>query len=339
MKHWEFWPARLFEAPYYAYLGLMCLRHALPPKFLAKANYALDHGEIGIGSKYATQLAFDQSRFPATELLEAETPDADKAVRIREFAAQHGLPLILKPDIGAVGKGVIKVADDAKIEAILPLLRCTYLLQDYIDLPNEYGVFYARVRGRSRVTGINQKHFPTITGNGLHTVGQLARAHYRYTAHWDLFLRDLDESRVPARDEQVRLSFVGSHTMGCKFTNDTALATPELEAAVFKLCDAQPGYNFGRLDVRTRDEAALRAGDFRVIEANGVASLPTHMFDPSGSLAGAYAIFLEHARLLAEAANEHRHQPMALSAWRNIAARVKANQSLLNDTHQRVLSR
>ena len=137
----------------------------------------------------------------------------------------------------------------------------------------------------------------------------------------------------------MRLSFVGSHTMGCKFTNDTALATPELEAAVFKLCDAQPGYNFGRLDVRTRDEAALRAGDFRVIEANGVASLPTHMFDPSGSLAGAYAIFLEHARLLAEAANEHRHQPMALSAWRNIAARVKANQSLLNDTHQRVLSR
>ena len=129
-----------------------------------------------------------------------------------------------------------------------------------LDLPNEYGVFYARVRGRSRVTGINQKHFPTITGNGLHTVGQLARAHYRYTAHWDLFLRDLDESRVPARDEQVRLSFVGSHTMGCKFTNDTALATPELEAAVFKLCDAQPGYNFGRLDVRTRDEAALRAG-------------------------------------------------------------------------------
>ena len=40
MKHWEFWPARLFEAPYYTYLGLMCLRHALPPKFLAKANSA-----------------------------------------------------------------------------------------------------------------------------------------------------------------------------------------------------------------------------------------------------------------------------------------------------------
>lgn len=339
MKHWEFWPARLFEAPYYAYLGLLCLRYALPPKFLAKANYALDHGEIGIGSKFATQLAFDQSRFPATELLEAGTPDADKAARIRKFAARHGFPFILKPDIGAVGKGVMKVQDDAGVDAALGLLRCNYLLQDYVDLPNEYGVFYSRVHGRSRITGVNQKHFPTITGNGLHTVGQLARAHYRYTAHWDLFLHDLDESRVPARGEDVRLSFVGSHTMGCKFTNDTALVTPELEAAVFEICDAQPGYNFGRLDVRTRDEAALREGDFRVIEANGVASLPTHMFDPSGSLAGAYAIFFEHARLLAQAANEHRREPMVLGDWREIAARVSANQSLLNDTHQRVLSR
>lgn len=339
VKHWEFWPARLFEAPYYVYLGLLCLRYLLPPKHLAKANYALDHGEIGIGSKYVTQMAFPQARFPPTDLIEADAADALKAAHIREFGAGHGYPIILKPDIGAVGKGVMKLESPEAIEAVLPHLRCNYLVQGYVDLPNEYGVFYARVGGCSQISGINQKHFPTVTGNGLHCIGQLARAHYRYTAHWDLFLQDLDESRVPAKDEMVRLSFVGSHTMGCRFSNDTNLITPELEAAVFEVCDAQPGYNFGRLDVRSADEAALQAGDFQVIEANGVASLPTHMFDPEGTLAGAYRIFFEHARLLARAANDQRRQPMDLASWREIGERVRENQQLLNETHQSVLDR
>ena len=220
-----------------------------------------------------------------------------------------------------------------------PHLRCNYLLQGYVELPNEYGVFYARVNGRSHVSGINQKHFPTITGNGLHSIGQLARAHYRYTAHWDLFLHDLDETRAPAAGESVRLSFVGSHTMGCRFSNDTHLVTPALEAAAFEVCDAQPGYNFGRLDVRSADESALQAGAFQVIEANGVASLPTHMFDPKGTLLGAYRIFFEHAGLLVRAAHEQRNQPMDLAPWREIGARVSSNQQLLNETHQGVLKR
>jgi len=339
VRHWEFWPARLFEAPYYAYLGLLCLRHALPPKYLAKANYALDHGEIGIGSKYATQMAFPQDRFPETELIAADVTGRVKANLIQAFADTHGFPIILKPDIGAVGKGVMKLESVQEIEPALEHLHCNYLLQTYIDLPNEYGVFYARVSGHSRVSGINQKHFPSVVGNGLHSIGQLARAHYRYTGHWDLFLRDLNQTRVPAMSESVRLSFVGSHTMGCRFSNDTALKTPELEAAIFDVCDAQPGYNFGRLDVRSADAAALQAGDFKVIEANGVASLPTHMFDPAGTLAGAYRIFFEHAELLARAASDHRSEPMELAPWREIGARVFSNQQLLDQTHHSVLQR
>lgn len=63
MKHFEFWPLRLFELPYYLYLAAGALARRLPPRFLAKANYALDHGEIGIGTKTRTQFAFDQTRF------------------------------------------------------------------------------------------------------------------------------------------------------------------------------------------------------------------------------------------------------------------------------------
>ncbi len=338
-KHWEFWPARLFEAPYYAYLAWRCLVCRLPPRFIAKANYALDHGEFGIGSKFATQMAFAQDRFPATDLLPADLSPIDKRARATAFGEAHGWPLILKPDHGAVGKGLIKVDSPDMLETSLNLLVGDYIVQAYVDLKNEYGVFFVRLRGHGTVTGINQKHFPAVTGDGHQTLDALARAHYRYTPHWHLFLQYLDTTRVLAEGETMRLSFVGSHTMGCKFTNDTALATPALTSAIRKVCDSQPGFNFGRLDVRAASEDAFQAGEFVVIEVNGVASLPTHMFDPAGSLFGAWAIFLRHGHMLVDAAAEHREQPMTLASWREIAARVRAGKRDLEAVHQNVLAR
>ena len=58
------------------------------------------------------------------------------------------------------------------------------------------------------------------------------------------------------------------------------------------------------------DEEALKRGEFVVIEVNGVASLPTHMFDPKFSVWQAYKIFFEHGKLLAQIAAEHRDKPM-----------------------------
>ena len=69
MKKYEFWNPRLFELPYYLYLGWRCLISGVSIRNLAKANYALDHGEIGLGSKLKSQLAFDQQFFLPSELL------------------------------------------------------------------------------------------------------------------------------------------------------------------------------------------------------------------------------------------------------------------------------
>jgi len=327
----------VFELPYYLTLIAGCLRHGLAPKSLARANWALDHGEIGIGSKYATQLAFDQSLFPATlHVSSDETTDA-KAEAIRTFAAEHGYPVILKPDNGAVGKGLMKVDVEA-VNAAAARLHCDYMLQAYCPAPMEFGVFWRRERGRGQISGINQKHFPTVTGDGVRTLGALADAHPRRTHHWDLFLGEHDRARVPAAGEAVRLSFVGSHTMGCKFTDDTHLATPELLAALDALLADQPGYNFGRLDLRCESVAALQAGEFTVIEANGVASLPTHMFDPRHTLGRAWAIFVEHGRALVRIAAEHRHVEMELAPWREIGRRVAANRATLDAAHAGALA-
>ena len=328
----------MFELPYYLALVAGCLRYGLAPKSLARANWALDHGEIGIGSKYATQRAFDQSLFPATEHLLSDQTAAEKGAAIRAFAAVHGYPVILKPDNGAVGKGLMRVHADV-VDDAAGRLSCDYMLQAYCPAPMEFGVFWRRERGRGYISGINRKHFPTVIGDGVRTLGALADAHPRRTGHWDLFLCEHDCARVPAQDEVVRLSFVGSHTMGCKFTDDTHLATPELHAALERFLSSQPGYNFGRLDLRCESEAALQAGSFTVIEANGVASLPTHMFDPRHTLGRAWSIFVEHGLALVRIAAEHRHVAMERASWREIGRRVAASRARLEAAHAGALAR
>lgn len=335
IKHFEFWSPRIFETPYYIWLLLLCVRHRLRPAHLAKANFALDHGEIGLGSKYKTQMAFPQCHFPATELLGTE---ADGRTQIIEaFAAKHGWPLIMKPDNGAVGKGVVRLDSIESAANLIAELEGRHLIQAYCDLQEEFGVFYVRINGVHKITGINQKHFPTVIGDGTRCLAELAKAHPRYTSHWALFLKYLDLNHVPPAGESVRLSFVGSHTMGCKFTDDSELVTQALLDAIVEVCEPQAGFNFGRLDVRAASRESLQAGEFVVIEVNGAASLPTHMFDPQNSLLKGYKIFLKHGTWLARIAAEHRSEPMELMSLREVWERVVFNQRQLNQVHQQVL--
>lgn len=344
LKHHEFWNPKTYEVPFYFYLGFLCLIHRVKPVALAKANSALDHGEIGIGSKFHTQQQFDQAKFLPTEKLDffdTSLSDSERmetvAAHLKSaivFAEQYGYPLIFKPDIGMVGKGILKVTDELDLKNRIGELYGQCLLQQFTDLPVEFGVFYTRYKGRSRIAGINRKHFPTVTGNGKDSIALLARKHERYTAHWDTFLQYIDQSQVLAEGEEKRLSFIGSHTMGCKFTDDSNLVTPDLEKAVFKVLDQQDGFNYGRLDVKTSSAEALQRGEFVIIEVNGISSLPTHMFDPNHSLWRSYRILFRFGRHLVKIAKENSDKSMHLLPFMEVLKRVRINQDKLDQIHQ-----
>ena len=342
IKHHEFWHPRVFELPFYLYLAGLCLRYRLRPTDLAKANTALNHGEIGIGSKYHTQMQFNQGQFLPTERIHCVQASAHIEANLQKaiaFANQHGYPLIFKPDIGLVGKGILKLGDEQALRDRIGELQGYYLMQKFTDYECEYGVFYTHLAGQSRISGINQKHFPTVVGDGETTIAELAQKHPRYTEHWNTFLQYLDCSRIPASGEELRLSFIGSHTMGCMFTDDSHLCTPELEDAIFSMLDPQSGFNFGRLDVKAPSEEALRRGEFVVIEVNGISSLPTHMFDPAYSFSRCYKIFCEHGRYLAKIANENKHKTMHLLPFIEVLRRVKMNQGRLDVIHKKLKSK
>jgi len=272
IKKYEFWNPRLFEVPFYIYLGIQCLINRVGIKGLAKANYAMDHGEIGLGSKYDSQLAFDQKFFLPSTLINGSLSIEEKKQLIAGFVKEHGYPVILKSNVGSVGKGIAKVSSIKDVDKHTPRLLGDYILQKFTSNLYECGVFYIRQNGVGRITGINQKHFPVVVGNGRDSLLKLACNHPRYTKHWNSFLQNLDTTEVLENGVEKCVSFNGSHTLGCKFTDDMHLLTPELETAILSVFDSQPGFNFGRVDVKAADEGAFMRGELEVIEVNGVAS-------------------------------------------------------------------
>ena len=92
LKPHEFWHPRVFEIPYYFYLAWQCAINRIGPKSIVRANYNLYHGEIGLGSKYDTQMAFNQDYFLPTVLIKSDLTITNKKSQILSFYRQSWLP-------------------------------------------------------------------------------------------------------------------------------------------------------------------------------------------------------------------------------------------------------
>lgn len=250
---------------------------------------------------------------PRWEPLEADLPAAERLAAVERFRERHGLgwPLVLKPDAGQRGDGVAVVRSAAEAGRYLGRCRVDSLVQEHIP-GSELGVFYARRPGeaRGRVLSITEKRMPEVVGDGRRTVEELIWDDPRAVALADRYLAAQGDNRerVPASGERVPLVEIGTHCRGAVFLDGRRFATPELEAAVDRVSRAVDGFYFGRYDLRGESFEAIAAGEFQVIELNGVTSEMTHVYDRRISLLEAWRTICGQWRLAFEigAANRRR---------------------------------
>ena len=128
---------------------------------------------------------------------------------------------------------------------------------------------------------------------------------------------DFDPARVPPAGEVVRLSLIGSTRVGGRYEDGSALATPELLAAVEAVAQDMPQFHVGRFDVRYATLQDLREGRFTIMEVNGAGSEAVHAWDPKYSVRQVYAMVFAKQRTLFAlgAANRRRgHRPIGALA-------------------------
>lgn len=209
-------------------------------------------------------------------------------------------PVIVKPDAGLRGYGVKLARDAAGFRAALHDARASVVVQRYEPGACEVGLFVIAPRGSApRLFSICEKRFPHAVGDGRSTLGELIARDARLSLQEPVFRARFAArlGEVPAAGERVRLGLAGNHSQGCLFVDGARLRTPELEAWVARAAGGARGFHYGRLDVLFPDERACRRGEGgAILEANGVTSESTDMYDPSWSCWRAWRTMRAHWR-------------------------------------------
>lgn len=334
LVRFEYWPSWALYAPIVLYTAWLALRHKSLRVVLA-ANPGMPLGGLVGESKGAILHALEPSgRVPPTVTLPAAADAAERRERARLFRLRHGLglPLVLKPDVGQRGQGVVVVRTEEELEAALAAPAGELLLQAHVP-GLEFGLFYVRHPdwARGRLVSLTAKHLPSVLGDGHASVEELLFADPRQRGMLPFFLHSLGArlAHVPAEGERFPIGDLGTHCRGAVFLDAAHLWSEELELALDRTSRTFEGFHLGRYDVRAPSAEALMRGEFTVLELNGLTSEPTHIYDPRHSVWHAWRTLARQWKLAFEiGACAARTQEFQRSASRTSAAAALRETSL-----------
>lgn len=271
-----------------------------------------------IPEKYKPATLFFKARFPLEKVID----------RVRNAHLQY--PLILKPDIGMQGKAVIKVNCNYELLAAASQFTVDYLIQSFVPYPKEIGIFYVQLPGeeKGRITGIVEKEFLKVAGDGVSSIRQLLLKIPRYILQIPVLKRTLGDQLDEILEIGVERILVpyGNHLRGSLFLDSTYKNSPQLEAVIDNVCKSINGFYFGRLDIRFNSFEELEQNkNWCIIELNGAGSEPTHMYDPKHSLFFAWKEIIRHWKMLYEVSMLNKKNGFPFLTFHEGFAMFKAN--------------
>ncbi len=320
---WEFWPYQLFYIPiYFLFIvhGIRCRTLS----YFTLVNPGMKLAGFASYSKYEILKQLHPRYLPKTILLNNVS---NKEVIIEKMAEEEiFFPIILKPDEGERGWKVEKINTDLELNDYLSTAPKKLLLQEFIDLPEEYGVMYYRFPNEKtgHISSLMKRDFLIVIGDGSATLLKLICKSERCSSHLARLKRKFKNELhciLPVGDKKI-LEPIGNHNRGTSFINSKSLITSDLVSAFDHVSAPLYEWYFGRYDIKTKSYEEMIAGDFKVVEVNGVNSEPSHIYDSSTRLFKAYGDLFFHWNTILKISIENRKrgfkaEPM-LDVYRSI---------------------
>lgn len=328
LTRWEFWPQWAFYPPVVAYIVYMMAKYRSLTLFTAANPSILAGGVVG-ESKYdiLQGLAGASASVARFALISGALPSPEKARQAEQFMAGNalGFPVVLKPNHGQRGSGVVIVRSVAALHERLEESRADTIVQEYVA-GEEFGVFYYRrpSEPNGHIFSITRKVFPSVVGDGRRTLERLILDDDRAVCVAALYCeRHKDElETVLPNGIDFPLTELGSHCRGALFLDGSGLLTPALTERFDAIAKCFEGFFFGRFDVRaTGGKDQFRAGEgFKILELNGVTSEATHIYHPGTPLVQAYGVLMEQWRIAFEIGAENRMRGVVPTPLRRLCA-------------------
>lgn len=249
--------------------------------------------------------------------LPATVEDVKKKIKNEGFE----FPLIFKPDLGERGFMVKKISGDKDIDAYLRKIKIDFIIQDLLEMPLEFGVFYRRFPNdaKGEVTSIVIKEMLSVVGDGVSTLEQLVHNKDRaklqaktlahvYKAKWHTVISD---------GEKIELVSVGNHCLGTKFIDGSHLISQKLSESFDRISKQVDGFYFGRFDLRCHTLADVENGVVKIMELNGCGAEPSHIYSPGFPMRKAMKVMYLHWKDMYTISIENKKKGMRFTSLKS----------------------
>ena len=294
-KHWEFLPAQIFYIPILFYYLILIVKYRINATAISAVNPCFSFGGMAFDSKYdMLSKFFTHSKYIARTILISNSNERNLEF-ITNIIRQHNInyPFICKPDKGHRGNGIKIIRSSSDIIEYLEICKKDFLIQEYIDYPLEYGVFWIKIPGETKgnITSITRKILPHLAGDGKSTLAELIladkRAKYMASAYFEKNKKNLD--KIIELNTLYKICNTGNHCQGAIFEDGIKDIKGKTLEKLEEICNSVNGYDFGRMDIKFKNQESLSNGeDFKILEVNGSEAESTHIYDRKYSLLYAY---------------------------------------------------
>lgn len=217
-------------------------------------------------------------------------------------------PIILKPEIGERGIGIEKINTAEELKAFIQHINQDYIAQEFSSFTEEYGIFCVRKADSKHfsITSLTYKEFLRVKGDGRSTVHDLLKKDPRARQYIPKISNKILQ-QIPEKEEDCLVQAIGNHNRGTLFRDGNHLISDDLTQRMNAICTQIEGFRYGRFDIKTHSLTDLVEGkNSHIIELNGVASEPTHIYEPNNSWVNGQKSLFEHWNYLVKITKEEK---------------------------------
>ncbi len=323
--HWEFWPVYVTNVPtivFWLYFGAR--RGNL--FFFSTVNPVIETGGVLGESKINILRRFPESSIPKTIFFSASELDVNFIKRKLEDQNFH-YPLIVKPDVGERGFMVEKIHNFEQLESYLEAVKVNIIIQEYIDYPCELSILYYRIPGErnGQITSVCIKKHLAVTGDGRSTISTLMQVNKRALLQLPRLEREKPYllRKIIPKGQKYIVEPIGNHCRGTLFLNGNHLINQDLTNVINNLGQNLDGIYYGRFDLKCKSIADLEADkNYAIMEFNGVASEPAHIYDPEYSIIKAYSDIYQHWKIIYSISKIQSQRGVKSMSWKEARGSV-----------------
>jgi len=307
LRHWEYWPFGILQFPVFFYYFWLSFR-ARSFFFFSASNPGIEMGGLLGESKFNILNKIPSSYTAKTIFIPGLSTSEYVFTKMKKAGLNY--PVIFKPDLGERGYRVKRIYSGEQANEYINSFRFDFLVQELIDLPLEFGVFYKCIPGQEKghIFSVVGKEMLCVTGDGQSTLQELILKNDRAKLQWESLRKHHTENlfKVVDNQKEVVLNSIGNHCLGTKFLNNNELINDNLDEVFTVISKQIKGFYYGRFDLRCASLDDLYKGKVKIMELNGCGAEPAHIYHPGYSFWKAMGEMLGHWKNIFIVARENK---------------------------------